>query len=126
MGRKVAGFGHTIASHGARVAELVRRGGLKSCCPRGRVGSNPTPGMETAQGSSVRRRWLGMRSTAAAGAVAAFLLFPATAGAVLPKPGKSYTVHDHQTPGDNWHVELKINKTGRQIVGAVLHAERCG
>jgi hypothetical protein len=47
------------------------------------------------------------------------------AHAALPIPGESYTVHDHNTPGDNWHVQVDVSKDGRGA-SVVVHTERCG
>lgn len=49
----------------------------------------------------------------------------ATAGAAIPVKG-SFQVHDHQTPGDNWHVDARVAKSRDVLTGLVVHAERCG
>lgn len=35
-------------------------------------------------------------------------------------------VHDHDTPGDKWHVDAKVNRAGDALSGLVVHSERCG
>ena len=53
------------------------------------------------------------------------LLAPASVQAALPVAGSTYMVHDHQTPGDNWHVQVNVHET-RQIMSVVIHSDRCG
>lgn len=60
------------------------------------------------------------------GLAAVVLAAAAMAQAAAPKPGARYVVHDHQTPGDNWHVEAKVNRTGSRLSGLVISSERCG
>lgn len=54
------------------------------------------------------------------------LLAVSPAQAALPKPGAAYMVHDHSTPGDNWHVEAKVTKRGRGFESLLVHSDRCG
>jgi hypothetical protein len=54
------------------------------------------------------------------------LLAASVAHAALPIPGAQYLVHDHQTPGDNWHVDVKAAKSGQKLSGLVFHSEKCG
>ena len=49
----------------------------------------------------------------------------APAQAASPTPGKRYMVHDHDTPGDAWHVEVRANRDG-DAVSVVVHSDRCG
>ena len=42
-----------------------------------------------------------------------------------PAPGGRFAVHDHDTPGDGWHIELEVSRDGRQARSLVLHSERC-
>ena len=50
----------------------------------------------------------------------------AVAQAALPRPGGQFMVDDHRTPGDNWHVDVKVNKAGDAARALVVHSERCG
>lgn len=68
------------------------------------------------------RRVALLTATVAALVVAA----PQAATAALPKPKTTYSVHDHQTPGDNWHVQMKTTPRGRGLASLVVHADRCG
>jgi len=66
------------------------------------------------------------RRLAGSGLAVLALAAAAVADAAQPKPGKKYAVDDHRTPGDNWHVEAKVNRTGTKIAGLVISSERCG
>ena len=63
------------------------------------------------------------RSTALAALSA--LALASAASAAVPTPGQTYRVHDHATPGDQWHVEVKALRTKRAI-SVVVHSDRCG
>lgn len=65
------------------------------------------------------RRLLTLSTTAA-------LLLAAVADAAAPKPDARYMVHDHQTPGDEWHVDAKTAKDGKSLSTLVVSARRCG
>lgn len=64
-----------------------------------------------------------MQGTLAAFAVA--LLTAAGAGAAIPTQGETYQVHDHNTPGDNWHVQVDVHETKRRV-SVIVHSDRCG
>ena len=34
-------------------------------------------------------------------------------------------VHDHETRGDGWHLELQVARDGRSVRQLVMHSERC-
>jgi hypothetical protein len=54
------------------------------------------------------------------------LMAPTTASAVTPVKGARYTVHDHRTKGDAWHVELEVSKRdSARLRMVVLYDERC-
>src|SRR3712207_678430 len=42
-----------------------------------------------------------------------------------PLPRATYLFHDHERPGDGWHVELKVSPDGTRLSQVVLHSERC-
>ena len=65
-----------------------------------------------------------MRVLLSVGLLAAVLV--TVAQAAEPVAGGRFLVHDHQTPGDNWHVDAKVNKAGTKLSGLVVHSERCG
>jgi hypothetical protein len=54
------------------------------------------------------------------------LALPATAHAATPTPAAAFAVHDHATPGDNWHVEVRTNGDSTQLRDVVVHSQRCG
>lgn len=70
-----------------------------------------------------------MRSVAAVlrillAAIGVILLSPAMAFAVTPRVGH-YVMHDHQTRGDGWHIELRVASGTRFLLQLVMHSERC-
>src|SRR4051794_3594578 len=66
---------------------------------------------------------------AAALACAATLLATAPAGSAIgpgmPKPGAQFTVFDHRTVADGWHLEMTVGKSGDFLDQLVLYSERC-
>ena len=56
--------------------------------------------------------------------VALTVLSPAMAFAVTPRVGQ-YVMHDHQTRGDGWHIELRVASGTRFLRQLVMHSERC-
>ena len=59
-------------------------------------------------------------------AAAPFLVVPPAQGAFYPDKGTSFTVHDHQTKGKNWHVELEISRERRLLVKTlVVYVQEC-
>jgi len=65
----------------------------------------------------VRRLGILLAVLVAAGAPAAH--------AAAPLKGQAYTVHDHATPGDNWHVQVDVNRRGT-AARVVVFSDRCG
>ena len=57
--------------------------------------------------------------------IAFALLAPAGADAALPVPGDTYQVHEHSTPGDNWHVQVFAGEDPRSV-NVVVYSDRCG
>ena len=57
--------------------------------------------------------------------IAFALLAPAGAQAALPVPGDTYRVHQHDVPGDNWHVQADAYEAKR-AVRVTVYSERCG
>lgn len=62
------------------------------------------------------------------GLVALLASVAATAGAhaAVPTAGAEFSVHDHATPGDAWHVEAKVNRRSDRLKSLVIASERCG
>ena len=56
-------------------------------------------------------------------AMAALAAVP-SAHAAVPVPGP-FTVHDHNTPGDNWHVQIEVDDDS-EAASVVVHTDRCG
>lgn len=63
------------------------------------------------------RPWLG---------IVLALALPASALSAIPDPAATFSAHDHATPGDGWHVELRTGRDPSVLEGVVVHAERCG
>lgn len=53
------------------------------------------------------------------------LLVVSAAEAATPKPRARFMVHDHRTPGDGWHIEMRVARDARFLAQLVLHSERC-
>lgn len=49
---------------------------------------------------------------------------PLAAGAV-PTPNAMFAAHDHETVGDNWHVEAEISSTSKSVRSLVLYVQKC-
>src|SRR3954469_18715380 len=45
--------------------------------------------------------------------------------AATPKPRAHFLVHDHRTPGDGWHIEMRFPPDARHLSQLVLFSERC-
>jgi hypothetical protein len=73
----------------------------------------------------VTRRASSRRIGAAALACAGTLLAVTPAWAVMPKPGAEFTVFDHRTVGDGWHIQMTVAKDGRFLRQLVLYSEHC-
>ena len=63
--------------------------------------------------------FVGMVTVLCFGALAA----PAAAG--LPPAGSSWVVHEHDTPGDGWHIEMTVGRDNHFLRQLVMHSERC-
>src|SRR3954454_2776042 len=55
----------------------------------------------------------------------ALLLATRAAEAATPMPNAQFMVHDHRTPGDGWHIEMRVARDARYLAQLVLHSERC-
>jgi hypothetical protein len=72
------------------------------------------------------RRVIGAAAAACACALLALpLATTATAESVLPASGAQFTVFDHRTPGDGWHVQMTVAKDRHFLGQLVLYSERC-
>src|SRR4051794_40320991 len=49
----------------------------------------------------------------------------ATPSPVMPKPNTQYTVFDHRTVGNGWHIEMTVSSDPRFLSQLVLYSERC-
>jgi hypothetical protein len=43
----------------------------------------------------------------------------------MPKPDTQYTMFDHRTAGDGWHIEMTVSKDPHFLGELVLYSERC-
>jgi len=58
--------------------------------------------------------------------VGALLVVAGAAHAALPPKGATFSFHDHQTPGKNWHVEIRIDqKNPKKIATLVAYSQQC-
>ena len=58
--------------------------------------------------------------------VGALAFSAAAAQAALPPRGASFSFHDHDTAGKNWHVELKVDaKNPKRIATLVVYSQLC-
>jgi len=77
---------------------------------------------------SSQQRHRALRRTALPLAVllGALLLIASAVQAALPPKGATFAFHDHQTPGKNWHVEIRIDrKNPKKIATLVAYSQQC-
>lgn len=59
-------------------------------------------------------------------ALAAIALLPVAADAAAPRPKAMLEAHRHNTGGQDWHVQLEVNKNSTRLVTVVVYAQSCG
>lgn len=71
--------------------------------------------------------WWGRRALLSVAVLGGVLVFSAGAAyAALPPKGVSFSFHDHQTAGKNWHVELRVDpKSSRKLASLVVYSQQC-
>jgi hypothetical protein len=58
-------------------------------------------------------------------AVAALCLLPAAADAAKPRPKAMLDAHKHNTGGNDWHVQLEVNKQSNRLTTIVVYSQKC-
>jgi hypothetical protein len=59
-------------------------------------------------------------------ALAAVFLLPAVADAAKPRPKAMLEAHQHNTGGQDWHVQIEVNKAATKLVTVVVYSQSCG
>ena len=58
--------------------------------------------------------------------IGALLVTVGTVQAALPPKGAKFAFHDHQTAGQNWHVEIRIDPSNpKRIATLVVYSQQC-
>lgn len=59
-------------------------------------------------------------------ALAALLLLPAAAAAAQPRSGAMLEAHLHSSGGQDWHVQVEVNKKVTKLATVVAYSQECG
>jgi hypothetical protein len=58
--------------------------------------------------------------------LSAFVLFGGVAEAAKPRPKAMLDAHKHNTGGQDWHVQLEVNKQSNRLTTVVVYSQICG
>ncbi|MEJ7784590.1 MAG: hypothetical protein WKF96_07285 [Solirubrobacteraceae bacterium] len=54
-----------------------------------------------------------------------FLIGAGSAAAAVPEPRATLEDHRHNTGGQDWHIQLEVNRTGTRLASVVAYSQQC-